>query len=196
MCILSSTPLPMNKCENCASMHGECMKKTSELEITRVFDAPVKSVWKMWSDPDLVKKWWGPKGFTSPFCEIDFRVGGKYLSCMKATEEMEGQEGYETWKKGIWSTGVYTEIVPFEKIVCTDSFADEDGNVVHASYYGMNKYFPLELLITVTFESEGGKTKMTIRHKGMPTGKDSEGATEGWNQSLDKLAENLKGVKQ
>ena len=165
------------------------MKKENELVITRIFDAPVQLVWKMWTDADLCKKWWGPRGFTSPFCEIDFRVGGKFLNCMKAKQEIEGPD---IWKKGIWSTGIYKEIVLYEKIVYTDSFADEKGSVVPATYYGMNKDFPLEMLVTVTFAERGGKTEMTLRHKGIPAGADTEGANQGWNQSFDKLAESLK----
>jgi hypothetical protein len=74
----------------------------------------------------------------------------------------------------------------------TDSFADKDGNVVPASYYGMGEDFPLELQVIVTFEEQGGKTKMTLRHVGMPAGQASEMAGTGWNESFDKLAESLK----
>jgi uncharacterized protein YndB with AHSA1/START domain len=147
-------------------------------------------VWKMWTDPEHVKKWWGPRAFTTPFCEIDFRVGGKFLNCMKATQEIESSD---IWKKGIWNTGIYKEIIPLEKIVCTDSFADEKGNIVHATHYGVNKDTPLEMLITVTFRANNGKTEMSLRHKGIPAGADTEGANQGWNQSFDKLAESLKG---
>lgn len=164
------------------------MKEENELLITRIFDAPIELVWKMWTDPEHLKKWWGPRGFTTPFCKIDFRVGGKFLNCMKATQETEGPD---VWKKGIWSTGVYKEIVPLEKIVCTDSFADEKGNIVPASHYGMNKDHPLEMLVTVTFEEHEGKTKLTLRHAGIPLGADQEGAKQGWNESFDKLAETL-----
>jgi uncharacterized protein YndB with AHSA1/START domain len=157
-----------------------------ELVITRVFDAPVERVWKAWTDPEEVKKWWGPKIFSAPVAKIDFRVGGKYLFCMQS------ETGEEAWKKGLWSTGVYKEIVPMKKIVCTDSFADEQGNVVPATYYGMNANFPLEMEVTVTFEDMGNKTKMTLRHVGMPTEEDQTGANQGWNESLDKLAETLK----
>jgi len=73
----------------------------------------------------------------------------------------------------------------------TDSFADENGNIVPASYYGMSKDFPLEMLITVTFEEHDGKTKLTLRHIGIPSGSDSEGAQQGWNESFEKLAKYL-----
>jgi len=158
----------------------------SALVIERVFDAPRELVWRAWSEPEEAKHWWGPKIFTCPAAKIDFRVGGKIHMCMRS------DSGPEIWQKGLWSTGVYKEIVPLEKIVCTDSFADEEGNVVPASYYGMEGEFPLEMLITVTFEQiEGNKTKMTLIHSGMPEGEHMEGANIGWNESFDKLAEML-----
>src|SRR6185503_4359023 len=155
---------------------------TRALVITRVFDAPRELVWKAWTDPEHVVRWWGPKNYTSPVCKIDFRVGGKYLFCMRSPEG-----------KDYWSTGTYREIIPPEKIVVTDSFADSEGNVVPASEYGMPGEFPLELQVTVTFEDLGdGKTKMTLRHVGLPEGQMGEMAADGWNQSFDKLAESLK----
>ena len=151
-----------------------------DLDITRVFDAPREAVWKAWTDPRRFMRWWGPEGFTSPSCIMDLRVGGKYLFCMRSPE---GQD--------FWSTGVYRDIVPLERIVCTDSFADEKGNVVPASHYGMQEEWPLELLVTVTFENDGGKTIMTLQHAGIPSGTVSE-CEDGWSGSFDKLAEILK----
>jgi uncharacterized protein YndB with AHSA1/START domain len=154
------------------------------LVIERVFDAPRELVWKAWTEPERMMRWWGPQGFTTPVCEIDFRVGGKAFSAMQSPEFNEGRP--------IWSTGVYREIVPLERIVCTDSFADEKGNVVPATHYGMGADIPLEMLVTVTFEDlGGGKTRMTLRHEGLPAGDMLDGAGEGWGQSFDKLAEYL-----
>src|SRR5512143_3343103 len=130
-----------------------------DLIITRIFDAPRGLVWKAWTEPELVKKWWGPKNFTAPVVNIDLRVGGKYLYCMRDPEN-----------KNFWSTGAYRELVPLLRIVCTDSFADEKGNRVPASHYGMPGDWPSELLVTVTFEDVGGKTKMTLQHAGLPAG--------------------------
>jgi uncharacterized protein YndB with AHSA1/START domain len=154
---------------------------TRDLEITRIFDAPRELVWKAWTEPERLMRWWGPKDFTSPACKIDFRVGGKYHFCMRTPD---GQD--------LWSTGVYKEIVPLERIVCTDSFADADGNIVPGTYYGMAEDFPLELLVMVTFEDLDGKTKMTLRHQGLPAGEMAEMTGQGWSQSFDKLAESLK----
>jgi uncharacterized protein YndB with AHSA1/START domain len=150
----------------------------TELTLTRVFDAPRERVWQAWTDPEQAMRWWGPTGFTSPVCRIDLRVGGAYLFCMRSPE---GQD--------FWSTGFYREIIPPERLVCTDSFADEKGNVVPASHYGMEGDFPLELQVTVTFEEHDGKTVMTLRHAGFPAGEIRNLAAEGWNGSFDKLAE-------
>ncbi len=94
--------------------------------------------------------------------------------------------------KDYWSTGVYREIVVPERIVCTDSFADEKGNVVPASHYGMPGDWPSELLVTVTFEEHNGKAKMTLRHVGLPAGTMSDLTNAGWNESFDKLADSFK----
>ncbi len=147
-----------------------------ELIIERVFTAPRALVWKTWTEPERLMRWWGPKGFTAPVIKNDLRVGGKYLYLMR------GPDG-----KDYWSAGVYREVIPMERIVATDSFADEKGNIVPASHYGLSAEYPMELMITVTFEDRRGKTKLTIRHAGHPAG-DAELAREGWNQSLDKFA--------
>lgn len=155
-----------------------------EIIITRKFDAPRELVWKAWSDPESIKRWWGPKGFTSPVARIDFREGGTSLVCMRSPE---GQD--------FWSTGFYREIVEPERIVSTDSFSDAEGNVVPASYYGMSGDWPLELLVTVTFVEYEGKTKMTLQHVGIPEGENRDSAKAGWNESFDKLAEYLEKEK-
>ncbi|WP_048138514.1 SRPBCC family protein [Methanosarcina horonobensis] len=152
-----------------------------ELVITRFFDAPRELVWKAWTKPEHLMQWWGPKDFTAPVIKMDFRVGGKYLWCMRSPEG----EDY-------WSTGVYREIVEQEKLVTTDSFSDAQGNVVPASHYGMSGDWPLELLVTVIFEENDGKTKITLRHEGIPAGENRDLAKAGWNESLDKLSEYLR----
>jgi uncharacterized protein YndB with AHSA1/START domain len=154
-----------------------------ELVITRIFDAPRELVWKAWTDPAQMKHWWGPKGFTAPFCKIDLRVGGEYLNCMQSHE---GQN--------FWSKGVFHEIIALERLVMTDSFVDEHGNVVPAKHYEMSPDFPLEMLITVMFEEHEGKTKLTLKHSGIDgiNAMDRGNMQQGWNQSFDKLANDLR----
>jgi uncharacterized protein YndB with AHSA1/START domain len=169
---------PNGRRRKMAARHGSSAKLPvrEELVITRVFDGPREAVWQAWTDPKHFIRWWGPKDFTSPVCRIDLRVGGKYLACMRSPEGRD-----------YWSTGVYREIVPKEKIVCTDNFADAKGNVVPASHYGMQGDWPSELLVTVTFEEDGGKTIMTLRHDGIPRNMKRD-CEAGWNGSFDKLA--------
>ena len=147
------------------------------LIITRTFEAPRERVWKAWTEPERLKRWWGPKGFTAPVCKIDLRVGGTYLNCMRSPE---GQD--------FWSTGTYREIVAPARLVCTDSFADENGNVVPASHYNMSGDWPLALQITVTLEEQAGLTILTLRHDGLPAGEMRTMCATGWNESFDKLA--------
>jgi uncharacterized protein YndB with AHSA1/START domain len=150
--------------------------------VSRMFDAPVEEVWRAFTDPERITRWWGPKDFTAPFAKMDLRVGGKY------TMAMRGPDG-----KDYWSTGIYKEIIPHRKIVLIDSFADKDGNVVPATYYGMSSSFPLGMEITLTFEEFEGKTKFTLRYSdvGMMDEKDLEAMKQGWSESLDKLQDIL-----
>lgn len=148
--------------------------------IDRVFNLPLNKVWKAWSEPEGFKKWWGPEDYTCPFSEVDFRVGGKYLHCMRSPN---GEE--------FWSTGVYKEIIPYKKLVNTDSFSDEQGNVIPAYEYNMPGEWPIELLVTITFEEHGEKTKLRIQHEGVPDEMQDD-CIRGWNECLDKLERNIK----
>jgi uncharacterized protein YndB with AHSA1/START domain len=78
-----------------------------------------------------------------------------------------------------------------KELIFTDSFADEDGNVVSGSLYTPEEDFPMEMIVTVRFEDLNGKTKMTLTHERMPASQ-GDGASVGWSESFDKLAEALK----
>jgi uncharacterized protein YndB with AHSA1/START domain len=154
--------------------------------ITRIFDAPRELVWKAWTDPKYVTQWWGPKGFSSPFCEIDFRIGGRFRYCMKTPE---GQE--------FWTGGEYQEIVPLEKIVYSMFFADADGNKVQSEHYGIEHKADENAFDSITFEDIGnGQTKIT--YCGNETMEDaaSSGQLEGMNQTFDKIAAVLASLAQ
>lgn len=151
------------------------------LYMTRIFDSPVEEVWKAWTEPDSIMKWWGPKGYTAPVIRNELKVGGSYLYLMRSPG---GDD--------VWSTGKFVEIIPNKKIVSTDSFADSEGNIVPASLYHMNGDWPMELYVTVTFEEVDGKTKLTLLHQGFPDGENRYYAEQGWGESLDKLEDYLK----
>src|SRR5690606_17944405 len=112
----------------------------------------------------------------TPACQIDLRVGGKYVYCMRSPE------GQDTW-----AAGVYREVTPVERLVFTDSFADEHGNVVPGSRYSMPD-MPLEMLVTVDLEDLAGKTRLASTHAGLLPGEMAEVDSAGWNESFDKLA--------
>src|SRR5688572_30422848 len=87
--------------------------------IERTFDAPIAIVWKMWTEVEHFKNWYGPSGFTIPSIEMDVRVGGKRLICMASPDgDMK-----------MWLTGEYLEIVPTSRLVYTESMADESGAI-------------------------------------------------------------------
>ena len=146
--------------------------------IERTFDAAVDLIWKMWTDPEHFKKWYGPNGFSVPVAEMDLRVGGKRLICM------ESPDG----SMKMWTTGEYVEIIPNQRLVYTESMADEHGNVLPPSTMGMPDGHPATTEITVVLEDLGGRTKMVMTHAGIPAG--SPGAS-GWNQAFDTLANYL-----
>ena len=154
------------------------VKDHERMVVTRVFDAPREVVWKAWTDPKYVMQWWGPKGFTAPVCRMDFRVGGKYLCCMKAPD---GQE--------FWNAGEYYEIILHEKIVSSMYFADADGNRVEPAHYGLEHQAVEDAHDVVTFEDLGnGQTRLTLIGNETMEDATKSGQVEGWNEILGKLA--------
>lgn len=149
---------------------------TPLVQITRTFAAPVERVWQAWATPELAKQWWGPEGYSCPEAKIEFREGGRYLMAMKGPDE-----------KVIWSGGVYEQIVPNEKIVCTDSFTDDRGNIVSAESYGMPGNWADVLRVIVEFEEIGDEvTRMSLKHEGIPADMHDD-CVQGWSSSFNKL---------
>lgn len=152
--------------------------ETKELTIVREFAAPRELVWKVWTEPHHIEKWWGPRGFNTRVKEVDLSVGGRSVYVMVGPDGTE----YPV-------SGKVIEIIPFEKIVSTDEFGDGEGN----EHPGLD--LPQGLIVTVTFEDLGEKTLMTltISH---PTVEEREkheamGVVAGWNSSFDKMDEYL-----
>ncbi|MFC9709069.1 SRPBCC domain-containing protein [Paenibacillus sp. NPDC056933] len=127
-----------NTLENITSKVGE-----REFTLERVFDAPRELVFKAFTEPEHVSRWWAPGPFTIPVCNIDLRPGGIWHYCM---ESPEGNRH--------WSRAVYQEIVEPERIVYTGGFADEKANPVAGQP---------EHLATVTFTEQERKTKLTVQ---------------------------------
>src|ERR1700736_5498843 len=108
----------------------------TELVITRDFDAPRGLVFKAWTRPEHMVHWWGPKGYTTPTCEMDVRPGGALRLCMRSPEGTD-----------FWVRGVYREVVEPERIVFTGASEAEPGS---------------ETVMTITFAEHAGGTRLTM----------------------------------
>lgn len=144
-----------------------------ELVVTRLIDAPRRLVFRAWTQPEHVVRWWGPKGFTTIHCEMDIRVGGAYRCGMRSPQ------GTEHWK-----VGVYREIVEPERIVFTFAWEDAYGNPGH------------ELLTTVTFDEHGTKTRLTLRQSMFETTEKRDDHGTGWTSCLERFAEYMQTFAQ
>ena len=158
--------------------HGTAVE--NEVVIHRVFDLPVNKVWRALTVAEEFEKWWGPKGFTGYSSKMEARVGGKYLNCMR------GPDGKE-----YWSTGEVKEFIPERKLVLSDHFSDEKGNIKNASEYGLPGDYPDELTITFQLEEADGATKLRLQHEGIPE-EGHDDCVNGWNECFDKLEENIR----
>ena len=126
---------------NVTNRHGSAtvtLPSEREIRITRQFDAPASLVFKAWTTPELVRRWWGFETSEWLVCEIDLRVGGRWRY---VTREPDGSE--------VGFHGEYREIDAPRRVVSTEvfeGFPDPDGAA----------------LDTVTFEERAGVTTMTI----------------------------------
>jgi uncharacterized protein YndB with AHSA1/START domain len=151
-----------------------------ELVINRIIDAPLELVWKAWTDPVHVMRWWGPKDYTSPSAKIDLHEGGKYIFSMRAPQEQGGQDSY--------TAGVYKKIVPMERLEFTQGLSDKDGNPIDPAQIGMPPDFPKEIHTVILFKAKGSLTELIITESGWTPGQMAVYSYAGMHQSIDKLA--------
>jgi uncharacterized protein YndB with AHSA1/START domain len=155
--------------------------QTFDVVVTRTLDTPIEEAWKAWSDPAYVTRWWGPAGFTSPSAEMDFRVGGSSLVCMRAPAEYGGQDMYHTW--------TYTKIEPYERIGFVSNFSDAQGNHFDPAAIGMPQGVPHDVPHEVAFRAAGSATEITVTEHGYTTEEARDLSRAGMEQCLDKMAE-------
>ncbi|MFD0675270.1 MULTISPECIES: SRPBCC domain-containing protein [unclassified Paenibacillus] len=120
----------------------------SELVITRIFNAPRELVFKVWTEAEHLKHWWGPTGFSIHVSKFDIRPGGIFHYSMKSSD------GHEMWGKF-----VFHEIISPEKLVFVNSFSDPEGNTVRPPF---SETFPIEILNVLTFTENEGQTTLTM----------------------------------
>jgi uncharacterized protein YndB with AHSA1/START domain len=140
-----------------------------EVTLTRTFDATRRMVFKLWTEPEHMAQWWGPKGFTNPVCELDARPGGAIRIHMRAPDGTVYP-----------MSGTFREVVEPERLVFSAIAEDLEGNPL------------LEALTTVTFAEHGGKTTVTVHAKAVGIAPIApqmlDGMQAGWTQSLERLA--------
>ncbi len=142
-----------------------------EIVLTRVFDAPRNLVFDAWTKPELLKRWFGPRGWSLVVCEVDLKVGGAWRFVLR------GPDGTDMGMRG-----VYREIVPPERLVHTESFDD----------------YPGESLVTGVLVEHDGKTTLTgtilYPSQEIRDAVINSGMEHGAAESYDKLAEYLASI--
>lgn len=137
------------------------------LVISRLMDAPPALVFRMWSSPEHLTRWWGPKNFSSTSRQLEFREGGRYHHLI------HGPDGISDGM-----SGTFREIVENEKIVFTFAW-DHDPSWVS--------------LVTVTLRAEGARTRLTFRQEPFLDVETRDSHMGGWGECLDRLADALAG---
>lgn len=164
------------------------LEKQPTLILTRSLDAPRELVFKAWTEPEHLAKWWGPAGMEIRVLRFDLRPGGIFHYAMQPKNGAE-----------MYGRMAYREIAAPERIVWVNSFADAAGNVAQSPYFAANQ-FPLEIHNVLTLSEQAGKTILTIRGRPINAG---EGEVEfyksmfpsmekGFGGTFEQLAEYLK----
>lgn len=159
-------------------------------EIQRTFPAPLARVWKAWSDPQQLTKWWGPKGCAIEVLSLDFRAGGFFHYAMNFAGAPP-----------TWGRFNYREIVPKRRLRWLNSFANAQCGIARAPF---SELCPLEIENDVSFATEAGQTTVTLHAD--PFGATPEeveyfvglcssgSLTQGYGGSFDKLVDLLRSM--
>ena len=153
-----------------------------EFTFTRDLDAPRELVWRAFTEPEHLRHWWGPKGFTMHSCTLDLRPGGVFHYLLRSPD---GQE--------IWGKFVYREIIAPERLVAVVTFSDEHGNLTRHPW---DPGWPVETLSAITFAEHNGRTRLTVRwvpHNATEAERGTFAAghdsmRQGWTGTADQLA--------
>jgi uncharacterized protein YndB with AHSA1/START domain len=136
--------------------------------VTRLLDAPRERVFECWTRAEHLAHWFGPKGFIIHSCEADPRPGGVFRLCMRSAQGVD-----------YWVRGIYREVLAPERIV------------VHCAADDAQGLKRLDEIITVTFASEGGRTRLALHATAAGSGDQAaamlRGMEQGWSETLDRL---------
>jgi uncharacterized protein YndB with AHSA1/START domain len=148
--------------------------QTFTLQQSRVIHAPRKLVYEAWTNPEIMKEWFGPTGMYCPNVKLDTRVGGDYRIDVHPTPEIaQSLTTEESMKRQATATGAYTKIVPNELLQFTWT---PSWNPIEQS------------IVTVSLKDAPGGTEVTILHEGFTSQGSRDGHNKGWEGCLAKLA--------
>lgn len=146
------------------------------LALGRFVAIPRERLFVAWTRPELLARWWAPKGCTTPFCQANPRPGGVFHYGIRTPEG-----------RMCWGKGLYLEIVANERIVYADYFSDEAGNVVEPADIGYEDW-PAETVVAATFAACGDGTRLVVHQTVCESVARRAGALQTWSEMLDRLA--------
>jgi uncharacterized protein YndB with AHSA1/START domain len=146
--------------------------QTYTLSLTRDFNAPREKVFQAWTDPEIITKWFGPKGVSTESAQIDLKVGGRYQFTLKLPDGKISNHH-----------GEYREIDPPHKLVFTGILDGQSCSGSEGLY--------AETLVTIELQDLGSSTRLTLTHEFFPNEESKESHNMGWNGSFDCLEEVL-----
>jgi uncharacterized protein YndB with AHSA1/START domain len=157
------------------------------LAVTRDIDAPPDVAWRAWSDPDRIRQWWGPAGFTCPRADVDFRVGGTTLVTMQAPPEYGGFS-----MSNRWTYGAITEPTRIEFV---SEFADAEGRPIEPAEAGIPPGVPARVPHVVELTAlPDGRTRVTVTETGYTSDEARDMSRSGQEQVMDKMQTLLAGT--
>lgn len=165
-------------------MHNQ--DTTKNMVITRIFNVPTEILFTAWSDEKLVKKWWGPRGFTAPVAIMNFKEGSASHIAMRTPQ---GQDMYTLW--------LYRKIVPNKEIEFVQYWSNKKGQRITAAEAGLPPVLPNEVRHVILFKSlAAGKTQITITEYGYSNDEIVNVSKAGMGECLDKMAEALETTQE
>jgi len=136
-----------------------------ELRLERLIAAPPESVFELWTEPELMVKWWGPEGYDTPAHALDIRPGGHWRTTLRSPDGNR-----------VSVSGVYRAVDPPRRLVFTWGWEDDNGVRGH------------ETEVTVTFEAAPGGTRLVLQQQTFESKQTRDRHGQGWSSSFDCLA--------
>lgn len=152
------------------------------VDISRTIEAPKDAVFKAWSTPEALTRWFAPAGCDLLVKSMDFRPGGVLHACVLNPV------------KDCWTRSEYLEIVPGEKISFTMGIADEAGLPQDALAAGMDPAWPSVTTVVVTFTETNGRTTMRLQQTVSEELAKKTGAYPSWLSMFDRLEQEVSAV--